>query len=228
MAKKKEVDSMIKAENLEKTYRSGKRVIVKALDDVSFEVNEKEVLALVGPSGSGKSTILSILGGLDTDYKGKVIVAGKEIRKYDSNYYRRNVVATIFQQFYLVPSLSVEENIMLPIKFGDQLSKEAAKERLEYLLKKVGLDDRRKHRPNELSGGQAQRVAIARALMPKPQVLLADEPTGNLDSKTGEDILKLLLELNKEEGTTMIIITHDSEIAAHADRKVFLRDGKNV
>ena len=150
----------------------------------------------------------------------------KDIKKYNINYYRRYILGTIFQQFYLVPTLNVEQNILLPISFGHQLKRKDVKERLEYLLNKVDLVNRRKHYPNELSGGQAQRVAIARALIANPKILLADEPTGNLDSKTGEDISKLLFDLNKTEGTTLIIVTHDEKHFNNVDKKIHLIDGK--
>lgn len=219
---------MIAIKRLSKTYKMGKDNEVHALSDVSFSVDTSEVIALVGSSGSGKSTFLNILGGLDTDYDGEIIVEGKDIKEYDSDLYRRKIVGTIFQQFYLIPKLSVEENILLPVYFGKQLSKAEASERLEYLLDKVGLTDRRKHKPSELSGGQAQRVAIARALIAKPQLLLADEPTGNLDTKTGLEIIDLLKELNKEEGTTLIVVTHDADVAKSIGKQIMLRDGKII
>lgn len=219
---------MIKVEKLKKIYKMGKNNSVIALDGLSFELQDSEVLALIGSSGSGKSSFLNVLGGLDTKYQGKISVNDKDIRKYDQTYYRRFMVGTIFQQFYLIPKLDVLENIMLPISFGKQLKKQDAKERAKYLLDKVGLYERRNHKPSELSGGQAQRVAIARALMAKPSLLLADEPTGNLDSKTGEQILDLMMELNKEEGSTMIIVSHDVAIANRIKKKIILRDGKNV
>jgi len=206
----------------------GKDNDVHALRDVSFSIADSEAIALVGSSGSGKSTFLNILGGLDSDYEGEIIVGDKNIKEYNSDIYRRNVVGTIFQQFYLIPKLTVEENILLPIYFGKQLSKNEIEGRIDYLLRKVGLTDRRKHKPSELSGGQAQRVAIARALVAKPQLLLADEPTGNLDSKTGLEIIDLLKELNKEEGTTLIVVTHDVDVAKSIGKKIMLRDGKIV
>lgn len=219
---------MITISNLEKKYVLSKDNIVYALDDLSVEIEEKSILAVVGPSGSGKSTLMNIIGGLDRDYKGSIEIDGKDIKKYNSNYYRRFVVGTIFQQFYLVPTLNVEENILLPLVFGKQIPRKQIKTRLNYMLKRVGLEDRRKHKPNQLSGGQAQRVAIARALIAKPKILLADEPTGNLDTKTGDDIIKLIRELNVEEGNTTIIITHDSDVAKRADKSIYLRDGKRV
>ncbi|HOU75927.1 MAG TPA: ABC transporter ATP-binding protein [Candidatus Dojkabacteria bacterium] len=219
---------MVSIKNLSKTYKMGKDNDVHALRDVSFSIADSEAIALVGSSGSGKSTFLNILGGLDSDYEGEIIVGDKNIKEYNSDIYRRNVVGTIFQQFYLIPKLTVEENILLPIYFGKQLSKNEIEGRIDYLLRKVGLTDRRKHKPSELSGGQAQRVAIARALVAKPQLLLADEPTGNLDSKTGLEIIDLLKELNKEEGTTLIVVTHDVDVAKSIGKKIMLRDGKIV
>lgn len=204
-----------------------KAVSVNALDDVNFEVKEGEFISVVGSSGSGKSTLLNILGGLDREYEGEVIINGKDIKDYDSNHYRRDIVGTIFQQFYLIPSLTVEENILLPLKFKRE-SKKLILERLEYILKKTELADRRKHFPKELSGGQAQRVAIARALIDWPEIVLADEPTGNLDSKTGESIINLMKDINKTEKVTIILVTHDKEIAKNTDRIITLVDGKNV
>jgi len=221
-------ETMVSIKNLSKTYKMGKDNDVHALRDVSFSIADSEAIALVGSSGSGKSTFLNILGGLDSDYEGEIIVGDKNIKEYNSDIYRRNVVGTIFQQFYLIPKLTVEENILLPIYFGKQLSKNEIEGRIDYLLRKVGLTDRRKHKPSELSGGQAQRVAIARALVAKPQLLLADEPTGNLDSKTGLEIIDLLKELNKEEGTTLIVVTHDVDVAKSIGKKIMLRDGKIV
>lgn len=219
---------MIEVKSLKKIYKLGKSVVVHALKNVHFNIKEGEIVTIVGPSGSGKSTILNILGGLDTQYNGEVNILGKELKKYNPNYYRRHILGTIFQQFYLVPSLTVAENIVLPIKFGKQLSKAETKERLNYLLDRVDLKNRAKHLPSELSGGQAQRVAIARALMAKPKILLADEPTGNLDTKTGKEISNLLFDLNKEENTTLIIVTHDASLFSKADKTIYLKDGKVV
>ncbi len=217
---------MIKVENLRKTYKLAKSNEVHALRGASFEIAKAEIAALVGPSGSGKSTLLNILGGLDREYKGMAMILDKDIKQYNANFYRRHVVQTIFQQFYLIPSLTVYENILLPVKFGRQFSGKELKERADYILEKVGLKDRRKHRPNELSGGQAQRVAIARALLPNPDIILADEPTGNLDSKTGDAIMDLLFQINKEDNTTVIVITHDMNIIRDVKKRIFLKDGK--
>jgi len=204
-----------------------KEVSVEALRGVSFEVQKGEFISVVGSSGSGKSTLLNILGGLDFEYTGEISIDGKNIKEYNPNFYRRNIVGTIFQQFYLIPSLSVEENILLPLKFVKNRNIDV-NERLESLLEMVDLKNRRKHFPKELSGGQAQRVAIARALIDNPKVVLADEPTGNLDSKTGESIIRLLKELNKTESVTVILVTHDKNISAKTDRVITLVDGKNV
>lgn len=219
--------SFIEIDNLKRVYEMSKEVSVEALRSVSINIDKGEFVSVVGSSGSGKSTLLNILGGLDWEYKGKITIDDKDIKEYNPNYYRRFVVGTVFQQFYLIPSLSVEENILLPYKFSSKKGQDINK-RLEYLLDMVDLKSRRKHLPKELSGGQAQRVAIARALIDNPKIVLADEPTGNLDSKTGESILKLLKELNKKEGITVILVTHDKEIAKKTDRVITLVDGKNV
>jgi putative ABC transport system ATP-binding protein len=221
---------MILINKLTKNYLMGKGNAVKALDGFSCDIKKGEIWGIVGPSGCGKSTLLNILGGLDTKYSGEVLVNGKDIKKYNSNYYRRNVVGTIFQQFYLVPSLTVEENVLLPIVFGKQKNKKEINDRVNLLLEKVGLEKRKKHRPRELSGGESQRVAIARALVANPSILLADEPTGNLDSKTGRSIIDLLIEINRTEETTLIIVTHDVSIGESLDNKIELLDGriKNV
>ena len=217
----------INVENLKRTYRMGKDITVGALQGVNFGLEKGEFTSVVGTSGSGKSTLLNILGGLDWEYTGSITIDGKDIKSYDPNYYRRYIVGTVFQQFYLIPSLTVEENILLPVKFQKRDPKEIYL-RLEYLLDTVGLSNRRKHLPKELSGGQAQRAAIARALIDSPKIILADEPTGNLDSKTGESILKLLESLNKSEGITIFLVTHDVNVARFTERKITLVDGRNV
>jgi ABC-type lipoprotein export system ATPase subunit len=219
---------MIKIKNLVKNYKLTDDNIVQALKGVDLQIEREKVIGLIGPSGSGKSSLLNILGGLDRKYDGEVTVDGKDLKNYNLNIYRRKIVQTVFQQFYLVPSLSVEENVLLPIKFGRQYKGSALKERVEYIIEKVGLTDRKHHRPNQLSGGQAQRVAIARALIAGPKIILADEPTGNLDTKTSKDILNLLMSLNEDEKITMIIITHDIAVIKDLDQKIYLQDGKIV
>ncbi|MHC1716851.1 MAG: ABC transporter ATP-binding protein [Candidatus Dojkabacteria bacterium] len=218
----------IEIENLKRVYIPSKNVVVKALDGVSFSVEEGSFISIIGSSGSGKSTFLNILGGLDWGYTGNILIDGKDIREHNQNYYRRYIVGTVFQQFYLIPSLTVEENILLPTKFQRNINDINIKDRLEYILEETGLGNRRKHYPKELSGGQAQRVAIARALIDSPRIVLADEPTGNLDSHTGEAILELLKSLNKSEGTTMILVTHDNKISKATEKTITLVDGKNV
>lgn len=217
---------MIEIKDLTKKYRISRNNVVDAVNKLSFDIESGEVVTIIGPSGSGKSTLLNVLGGLDRDYDGEVKVDEKEIREYNSVYYRRNIVGTIFQQFFLIPALSVEENIALPFIFNTKISKKQSKRKVEELLEKVGLQDRRTHKPKELSGGQAQRVAIARALIADPKILLADEPTGNLDSKTGEEIMNLLLNLNKEVGTTLMIVTHDTELISDSQKIIHLKDGR--
>lgn len=219
--------SFLEIADLKRVYEMSEDVTVQALRGVSFNIEKGEFVSIVGSSGSGKSTLLNILGGLDWGYTGKILIEEKDIKEYNANYYRRKIVGSIFQQFYLIPSLSVEENILLPMKFN--MNKEInMQQRLEYLLGMVDLKDRRHHLPKELSGGQAQRVAIARALIDKPKIVLADEPTGNLDSKTGESIIGLLKELNKAENVTVILVTHDGNISKKTERVITLVDGKNV
>jgi putative ABC transport system ATP-binding protein len=218
----------IEVKNLKKVYKPSKNVTVNALDGLSFSMKKGELLSLVGSSGSGKSTFLNILGGLDWKYSGEVIVEGKNIKDYDPNYYRRFIVGTIFQQFYLIPTLTVEENILLPTRFKRNMNRKQLKSRFDSIVKSIGMEDRVTHYPNELSGGQAQRVAIARAVIDHPKIILADEPTGNLDSKTGESIIELLKSLSESEDITTIIVTHDMKIAKETNRRITLVDGKNV
>jgi len=220
---------MINIYNITKTYNKG-ATKVEALKQVSFSIENGEIVALMGASGSGKSTLLSLIGGLDKCDSGSISVDEKNISTLNAEKladFRRDKVGFVFQQFHLIPTLSVVENIMLPllpsgIKEAECYS--VAKEALE----KVGLGDREKHLPGELSGGEQQRVAIARALVNKPEIILADEPTGDLDSKTGEKILELLQALNQKEKVTIIIATHDDKIAKKAKRRIVLKDGKVI
>jgi len=207
----------IQVQNLKRVYKPSKEVIVNALNGLNFSIEKGDLISVIG-----------ILGGLDWNYTGDIIVDGKDIKQYNQNFYRRFIVGTIFQQFYLIPSLTVEENILLPTKFVKSMNKYELNKRLEYILKETELTDRRKYYPNQLSGGQAQRVAIARAMIDSPKILLADEPTGNLDSKTGESIINLIKTLNKQEGITTIIVTHDMKIAKQTNKIITLVDGKNV
>ena len=217
---------MLKLVNVKKYYKMGDS-IVKALDDVSFEVNRGEFVAIVGPSGSGKSTLMNILGCLDIPTEGQYFVDGLDVSKFkecELAKFRNKKIGFIFQGFNLLPKLTAFENVELPMIYQG-LKKKDRVQRVVDALSKVGILQRSKHLPTELSGGQQQRVAIARAIATQPDVILADEPTGNLDSKTGEEVLEILKNLN-QSGTTIVMITHDNNIAAHAKRIVKILDGK--
>ena len=218
---------ILKVEHLSKHYGTGEN-LVKAVDDISFSVEKGEFLAIIGPSGSGKSTLLHILGGVDRPSSGKVFVDGTDVYTQDDEalaVFRRRQVGLIYQFYNLIPVLTAEENMTLPVLLdGRQINKE----RLEELLDTLGLKERRKNLPNQLSGGQQQRVSIGRALMNAPAVVLADEPTGNLDSKNSQEIVELLKLSNKRYGQTLIVITHDESIALQADRIIAIEDGKIV
>ena len=197
---------------------------VRALDDVSFEIDRGEFVSVIGPSGSGKSTMLNVLGLLDVPTAGEVLVDGRDattLTDRERTRARKEYVGFVFQQFYLISSLTALENVMLPTRFEDD---PGARERAAGLLKRVGLGDRMDHRPDELSGGQKQRVAIARALINEPDVVLADEPTGNLDRDTGTQVLEEFSRI-KEEGVALITVTHDDLVAGYADRSVRIVDG---
>ena len=200
---------------------------VKALDRINLEIDQGEFIALVGPSGSGKSTLLNLLGGLDRPSSGKLNIQGlglQDATEIELTAHRRHNVGFIFQSFNLLPTLTALENVALPLMLGGVSLAERHK-RAADLLKRVGLEHRLDHRPTEMSGGEQQRAAIARALVNNPQLILADEPTGNLDSSTGNEVMQLLRSLNTESGVTLIVVTHDPEVAAYADRIVYLRDG---
>jgi putative ABC transport system ATP-binding protein len=220
---------MINIRNITKTYNKG-ATKVEALKEISFSIENGEMVALMGASGSGKSTLLSLIGGLDKCDSGSISVDGKNISALNAEKladFRRDDVGFVFQQFHLIPTLSVVENIILPLlPLG--IKKAECYSVAREVLEKVGLNDREKHLPGELSGGEQQRVAIARALVNKPKIILADEPTGDLDSKTGEKILELLQTLNQEEKVTVIIATHDEKIAKKAKRQIVLKDGKVI
>ena len=218
---------ILRVENLSKTYGKG-NTLVKALDNVSFSVEKGEFVAIVGPSGSGKSTLLHILGGVDRPTSGKVFVEGEDVYKLDETnlaIFRRRQVGLIYQFYNLIPILNVKENITLPILLdGKKVDEEYLKEIIDIL----GLKDRVNHLPNELSGGEQQRVSIGRALMNRPSLLLADEPTGNLDSKNSGEIMRLLKLSNQKYNQTIIMITHDQNLALNADRIIIIDDGKIV
>ncbi len=218
---------ILKVENLTKVYGKGVNKVV-ALDDVSFAVNKGEFVAIVGASGSGKSTLLHLIGGVDRPTSGKVFIEGKDIYKFNNDelaIFRRRQVGLIYQFYNLIPILNVEENIVLPLELDKR--KIDTKE-LNELIKTLGLESRKKHLPNELSGGQQQRTSIGRALVTHPAIILADEPTGNLDSKTSDEIVELLKMSNKKYNQTIIMITHNLELAAIADRIITIEDGKIV
>jgi ABC-type lipoprotein export system ATPase subunit len=218
---------LIQASQLTRRYQVGK-VIVAALSEVDLTVPAAEFAALVGPSGSGKSTLLNLIGGLDRPSSGEIQVNGLSLgaaAETDLMRYRRQRVGFIFQSFNLLPTLTALENVEAPLMLAE-VPRRARRERAQALLESVGLGARMLHKPNELSGGEKQRVAIARALANRPLLLLADEPTGNLDSKTGRAVLNLLRGLLAAQGLTLIMVTHDPEIAAHAHRIIHLRDGR--
>ena len=218
---------ILKVENLTKIYGKDSNKVV-ALDHVSFSVEKGEFVAIVGASGSGKSTLLHLIGGVDRPTSGKVFIDGKDIFDFDDDklaIFRRRQVGLVYQFYNLIPILNVEENITLPLSLDNR---EVDKEKLDDLLKLLGLQNRRNHLPNELSGGQQQRTSIGRALITNPTIILADEPTGNLDSKSSDEIVALLKKSNKELKQTIIMITHNMEIAAIADRIIKIEDGKIV
>ena len=218
---------ILKVENLTKIYGKGTTKVV-ALDDVSFSIEKGEFVAIVGASGSGKSTLLHLIGGVDRPTSGKVYIDGKDIYKLNDDklaIFRRRQVGLIYQFYNLIPILNVEENITLPL---DLDGRKPNKEYLNSLIKLLGLENRKNHLPNELSGGQQQRTSIGRAMITNPTIILADEPTGNLDSKSSDEIVELLKKSNKEYKQTIIMITHNMEIAKCADRIIKIEDGKIV
>jgi putative ABC transport system ATP-binding protein len=218
---------MLEVKNASKVYGEGDTEVV-ALNNVSLEVNKGDFIAVMGPSGSGKSTLLNVIGGLDRLSSGEVVLDGKRIDNLDENAFveiRRGKIAYVFQQYHLLPSLTAIENVFLPLLFcgsnGESLNKAMG------ILKIVGLEKRAKHKPSQLSGGEQQRVAIARAIVNNPSLILADEPTGNMDQKTGAEILSLFDQLNTQ-GRGIIMVTHSPEVAKHAREIVFLKDGQIV
>lgn len=218
---------ILEVQNLVKTYGKGENK-VHAVDHVSFSIDEGEFVAIVGASGSGKSTLLHLLGGVDRPTSGKVLINGEDIYRLSDDalaIFRRRQVGIIYQFYNLIPILNVTENITLPC---DLDGKRVDKKRLKNLLETLGLTDRTTHLPNQLSGGQQQRVSIGRALINDPAIILADEPTGNLDSKSGEEILALMKLSNQKYHQTIIMITHDLEIASQADRVITFEDGKII
>ncbi len=213
----------IMVKNLSKTFGQ-----LRVVNSVSFEVEKGEFLAIQGPSGSGKSTLLGLLAGLEKPDEGNILINGTEVAAMTEDQlalFRRYNIGFVFQAFYLIPTLNVVENIAFPL-FPERLNRKDMLERARNITESVGLGGRLRHYPNELSGGEQQRVAIARSLINNPQIILVDEPTGNLDSESGRKIVELLCQLNKERGLTLVLVTHDDKIAADSDRIIRMKDGR--
>ncbi len=220
------MENVITLKDIVKNYYVG-TVVVRALRSISMDINKNEYVAIMGPSGSGKSTLMNLIGCLDTPTSGKYILNGKDVSKIDDNFLaeiRNKEIGFIFQTFNLLPRYTALENVILPLVYAG-ISKSERQDRAKYVLDSVGLGDRVTHKPNELSGGERQRVAIARAMVNKPSIILADEPTGNLDSKTSLDIMNLMDEIH-DRGNTIIVVTHEEFIAKHARRVIRLMDGQ--
>ena len=222
---------MIKLDHIWKQYQLDQDIVFTALSDISFTIKDGEFTSIMGPSGSGKSTVMHIVGLLDKPSKGKVFINNKDIDLLNDNQLstlRNEFVGFVFQQFNLINKLSVLENILLPSIYARKKLDYKPEERARILMKRFGIESKANSVPNKLSGGQQQRVAIARALIMHPQLILADEPTGNLDTKTGDEIMKLFGELNKEEKITVVIVTHEPDIAKKTNRIIQVKDGKLV
>src|SRR5574341_2437060 len=220
--------ALIEISGLKRAYTMGDTV-VRALDGVGLTIKQGEFLCLMGPSGSGKSTLLTLLGGLDKPDKGSIVVSGVDIARLDENglaVYRQRQIGFVFQSFNLIPTMTALQNVEFPMLFAG-VPLDERRERATDMLTRVGLGKRMDHRPTQLSGGEQQRVAMARALVNRPRIVLGDEPTGNLDSKTGVEIMELIRSLNKQ-GITIIVVTHDPRVAAYATRSVHMLDGKIV
>jgi putative ABC transport system ATP-binding protein len=218
---------MIIVRDLEKTYRNGEHTLT-VLREINLRIDEGEFVAIIGPSGSGKSTLLGLLAGLDTPSSGSVRLDGTELARLSEDEraaLRRYKIGFVFQSFQLIGSLSAQENVQVPLELRGE---PGAAERAAELLERVGLGARRGHYPTQLSGGEQQRVALARAFVHRPRILFADEPTGNLDAGTGHGVIELMEQLNREEGTTMVLVTHDPDLAARAHRTIRLADGRIV
>ncbi len=220
------VADLIEARNVKKHYQMGK-ITVKALNGVSLKIEKGDFIVIVGPSGSGKSTLMHILGALDRPTEGRVFIDGKDISKLDDwslAMIRRKKIGFVFQTFNLIPTLTALENVMIPLEPTKTEMNEGIR-RAKSILKLLEIDDRMLHKPSELSGGQRQRVSIARSLINDPEVILADEPTGNLDTETGCKVIEAMLHLNQEQNKTFVVVTHDRDLLKYATKKVYIRDG---
>jgi putative ABC transport system ATP-binding protein len=221
------VECVIEVKNVNKTYKLGE-VEVEVLKNIDLTISKGEFISIMGPSGSGKSTLLYLIGGLDKPTLGNIKISGKELsimKDKDASIMRRRDIGFVFQFYNLIPNLNVEENIMLPILLDGKKMKDYMT-KLNEILETVELSDRRRHTPRELSGGQQQRVAIARALINEPDIILADEPIGNLDSKSGTEVMKLLKRINEEKGKTIVQVTHSKEAAEYGKRIIYVKDGR--
>lgn len=222
--------SIINLEGAEKVYRT-KEIETVALENVNLQIDKGEFVSIMGPSGCGKSTLLNIIGLLDKANKGKVEIMGKETIDMGDNalsHFRNANIGFVFQSFHLIPSLNVADNVALPLLYRKDIGARARKEKIDKVLERLGLSHRKRHFPSQLSGGQCQRVAIARAIVGDPEIILADEPTGNLDSKMGAEVMELLHQLNKEDGRTIVMVTHNEEQARQTDRIVHFLDGRRI
>lgn len=222
--------SIINLEGVEKVYRT-KEIETVALENVNLQIDKGEFVSIMGPSGCGKSTLLNIIGLLDKANKGKVEIMGKETIDMGDNalsHFRNANIGFVFQSFHLIPSLNVTDNVALPLLYRKDIGARARKEKIDKVLERLGLSHRKRHFPSQLSGGQCQRVAIARAIVGDPEIILADEPTGNLDSKMGAEVMELLHQLNKEDGRTIVMVTHNEEQARQTDRIVHFLDGRRI
>lgn len=222
--------SIIKLEGVEKVYRT-KEIETLALQNINLDVEKGEFVSIMGPSGCGKSTLLNIVGLLDNASAGRVNILGEDVEKLNDTQrsaFRNRNIGFVFQSFHLIPTLNVAENVALPLIYRNGVGHSERQERVARVLERLGLSHRTKHLPTQLSGGQCQRVAIARAIVGDPEIILADEPTGNLDSKMGAEVMDLLHELNKKDGRTIIMVTHNEEQARQTDRIIRLFDGREV
>ena len=222
--------SIITLEGVEKIYRT-KEIETIALENVNLEIEKGEFVSVMGPSGCGKSTLLNIIGLLDTASKGKVVIMDTETEKLSDvalSHFRNANIGFVFQSFHLIPSLNVSDNVALPLLYRKDIGARERKKKIDEVLDRLGLSHRKRHFPSQLSGGQCQRVAIARAIVGDPEIILADEPTGNLDSKMGAEVMDLMHQLNKEDGRTIVMVTHNEEQARQTDRIIHFLDGRRI